>query len=159
MLKLVLFRILFGLEVGILLSIPFNEFAFQKQGGTITRLPTTIDLTIPTGTAETVALGTDVLPENLDFVQGDRLVVQNQDSVVHTLGPMVIPADNTAEMKLQEIGQISYYCTFAENDYLGLLVRPAISWADRLEWIILGGIPFGLVLGLVSLKVKPVKRS
>lgn len=159
MLKWILIRLLIGLEAGILLSIPLNELIFQNRGETLTRLPKTVVVTIPAGTAASVALGTDVLPENIAFVQGDHLEVRNQDSVVHTLGPMVIPAGNSARMELAEAGFTSYLCTFETGNYLGLQVQRALPWTKRLQWVLLAGIPLGVLIGLGSLVVKPRNNS
>ena len=157
MLKWILVRLLISLEAGILLTIPLNELAFQNQGETLTRLPKTVVVTIPAGTAASVALGTDVLPENIAFVQGDHLEVRNLDAVVHTLGPMVIPAGNSARMELAEAGFTSYLCTFETSSYLGLQVQRALPWTKRLKWILLGGVPLGLLIAIGSLVIRPPK--
>ncbi len=96
--KAILFRVLGALAVGILVTALFNEISFRLLGNATSRSAQTVELVIPAGTAAMVAAGQDNpdLPSGMVFVTGDVLVVTNQDSTAHTLGPLYIPAGSSA---------------------------------------------------------------
>jgi hypothetical protein len=157
--KALITRISLCLGVGILLAILFTELAFRLQGNTLSRAPKTVVLDIPAGTSARVGAGASVLPQDFVFVVGDVLLVHNQDSVVHTLGPLVIPPGSSATMALNHIGNLSYVCSFEPTKYLGLDVQQALTIGTRLEGIIIAGVPLGILVALYSLIVRPVKRK
>ncbi len=157
--KRLVLRFLAGIAVGVLLAIPFTEIAFRWQGNTNSRPAKTVVLTIPPGTSAKVDAGQKVLPQDYVFVAGDVLLVHNEDSVVHTLGPLVIPPNSSASMALNHIGNLSYTCSFQPTKYLGLTVQEPLTLGLRLEGIAIAGIPMGLLLTLYSLIVRPVKRN
>lgn len=93
--KRLLISILLGLLIGVMVSeVPF---LFLRETA---RAPRAIVLTIPVGTSEQIARGEQppTIPENMSFVVGDRLVVRNEDSADHKLGPLWIPANSSAEL-------------------------------------------------------------
>ena len=157
--KALLLRFLICIAAGILIAIPFSELAFYWQGNTTSRSPRTIVLLIPAGTSARVAGGTSVLPQDMIFVLGDLLVVNNQDSVAHTLGPMFIPPGGSARLVLKQIGNLSYVCSFQPTNYEGLTVTEALTLATRLEGIIIAGVPLGILFALYSLIVRPLKNA
>jgi hypothetical protein len=154
-----LLRFLLGIIVGIIIAIPFSEFAFRWQGNTTSRPPKTILLKIPAGTAEKVGQGKNVLPTDLTFVAGDILLVENQDSVIHTLGPLVIPAGSSARLALSHTGSLSYTCSFQPTKYQGLDILEPLSLGTRVEGILISGIPMGLLIALYSLVIRPLKKA
>lgn len=155
----VLKRFLIGIGLGLLVAIPLSEAAFYIQRGTTSRPPQTVELVIPAGTAVQVAQGNSILPADMVFVQGDTLQVTNQDSVTHTLGPLVIPPGSTASMKLDQLGNLSYVCSFQPTKYLGLDVTAALTIWVRLEGIFIAGIPLGILGSLYSLILKPLHKK
>jgi hypothetical protein len=157
--KALLTRFLLCIAIGVLFAIPFTELAFRWQGSTISRPPKTIELNIPEGTAANVGQGKSVLPQDYVFVVGDILLVHNYDSVVHTLGPLVIPPGSSASLDLNHIGNLSYVCSFQPTKYLGLTVQEPLTLSTRLEGIAIAGIPLGLLIGLYSLILRPLKRK
>src|SRR5687768_12106765 len=99
LIKRILFSILFGLLIGVTVSeVPF---LFLRETA---RAPREIVLTIPAGTSDQVARGEQPpsIPENMMFVVGDRLVVKNEDSADHKLGPLWIPANSSAQLALDQ---------------------------------------------------------
>ena len=70
-----------------------SEVAFYFLRADTDRVPSEIELVIPTGTAAKVAAGepVPVIPDEMTFVLGDTLVVKNEDLVDHQLGPLWIP--------------------------------------------------------------------
>src|SRR5687767_14164742 len=90
-------KILLSVALGLLIGVLVSEVPFLFLQETA-RPPQDVILTIPGGTAEQVSRGEQQLsiPENMTFVVGDQLVVRNEDSVDHKLGPLWIPANSTA---------------------------------------------------------------
>ena len=157
--KAILLRMLLCLAIGILLAAGGSELAFRLQGNTSSRGPQTIELVIPAGTTVIVAQGESVLPASQNFVVGDTLLVHNQDSVTHTLGPLVIPSGSSASMKFDQAGNLDYTCSFQPSQYYGIDIQPALSLATRLEASLVAGIPLGIMLGVYSLVVFPIKSK
>ena len=97
--KVIAKRILISLLLGLLLGVAVSEipFLFLRESA---RPPQEIVLTIPAGTAERVSRGEQPpsIPQNMIFVVGDTLVVNNQDAVDHKLGPVWIPANSSAQL-------------------------------------------------------------
>jgi hypothetical protein len=157
--KALLVRGLIALAVGFLLGGLFSEIAFRLQGNTTSRPPRTIELVIPPGTSEKVAAGVGVVPPDMVIVVGDTLLVRNQDSVAHTLGPLVIPPASSAKMTLDQIGNLAFTCSFEPTKYFGLTIQEALTPGVRIEGIIIAGVPFAAVLGLYSLIIWPLKKG
>jgi hypothetical protein len=155
--KDLILRILFFLVIGVVAAGIISEVSFRLQGETISRDPQTITLVIPPGTSEKVAQGQNVLPAGQVFMEGDTLQVTNEDSVTQTLGPLVIPPGSSASMKLDQVGTISYTCSFQPTKYYGIDVQQGLSIGMRLEAALLAGLPLGMLLGLYSLLIKPLK--
>ena len=88
---------------------------------------------------------------------GDTLQVTNEDSVTQTLGPLVIPPGSTATMKLDEVGDIRYTCSFQPTQFYGITVQEGLSVGMRIEAALLAGLPLGMLLGIYSLMIKPLK--
>jgi hypothetical protein len=147
---------LFCLLIGIVLAAIGSEVAFRLQGETSSRAPQTIELTIPAGTAAKVARGQSVLPASQTFVVGDTLLVHNQDSITHNLGPLVIPSGSSASLKLDQAGNLDYTCSFQPTRYYGLDIQPALTLGIRLQASLVAGIPLGVLLGVYSLVLIPI---
>jgi hypothetical protein len=144
---------------GILLAGVGSELAFRLQGENISRSPQTIELFIPAGTAEKVAQGESILPASQTFVVGDTLLVHNQDSTMHNLGPLIIPAGSSASMKLDRAGNLDYTCSFQPTKYYGIDVQSALTLSTRIEASLIAGIPLGILLGVYSLVLIPLKAK
>lgn len=155
--KDLILRMLLFMVIGVIAAALISEISFRLQGNTISRDPQTITLVIPAGTSEKVAQGQSVLPAGMIFMVGDTLLVKNQDSVTQSLGPLVIPPGSSASMKLDQVGNLSYTCSFQPTKYYGIDVQQGLSIGMRLEAAILAGLPLGMLLGLYSLLVKPPK--
>ncbi len=149
-------RMLFFVVLGLLAAVVFSEVTFRLQPET-SRDPTTILLVIPPGTADKVAQGQSVIPAGQTFMLGDTLQVKNEDSVTQTLGPLVIPPGSKASLKLDQVGNLSYTCSFQPSKYYGIEVLQGLTFSMRLEGAILAGLPLGVLLGVYSLIVKPLK--
>ena len=152
-------RFLLCITAGLLIAIPLSELAFYWQASTTSRPPKTVVLDIPAGTSTRVSNGTSVIPQDMIFVLGDTLVVNNHDSVAHTLGPLFIPPGGTASLALKQIGNLSYVCSFQPTKYEGLTVTDALTLTTRVEGIIIAGFPLGMLFFLYSLILRPLKNA
>jgi uncharacterized membrane protein (DUF441 family) len=155
--KPVVMRMLVCLVIGILVAAIGSEVAFRFQGETNSRPPKTIEIVIPAGTAAKVAQGQSTLPDNMTFVVGDTLLVRNQDSVTHSLGPLVVPSGTSASLQLDQVGNLDYTCSFQPTNYFGLDIQSALTIGTRLEASLLAGIPLGILIGIYSLALRPAK--
>lgn len=157
--KEIIWRMLLFLVIGIVAAAIFSEVTFRLQGSSSLRDPQTIQLVIPPGTSAKVAQGESVIPAGQVFVVGDVLEVKNEDSVTQTLGPLVIPPGSSASMKLDQVGNLSFTCSFQPSKYYGIEVQQALTFGMRLEASLLAGIPLGMLLGVYSLVAKPLKSK
>ena len=157
--NILLKRILVSLLIGLLLGLVINEFTFYFLKETA-RPPQEIVLTIPAGTAEQVARGEQppAIPENMVFVVGDTLIVQNEDIVDHKLGPLWIPANTSASLSLDQEESLAFECSFQPGKYFGLDVREALTISTRLFGILYSGLPMAVLIALYSLAM-PVKKK
>ena len=154
--KRILFSVLFGLLVGVMVSeVPF---LFLQETA---RPPREIVLTIPAGTSQQIARGEQppTIPENMMFVVGDRLVVKNEDSADHKLGPLWIPANSSAQLALDQEESLAYECSFQPGKYFGLDVREPLAPRTRLFGIIYVALPMVILFALYSLVVTPKKKE
>ncbi len=157
---LIVKRILYSLLIGIAISALFTELSFLVLKQTA-RPPQTIELTIPAGTAESVARGEQppTLPDNMVFVVGDVLLVKNQDAVAHQLGPLWIPAGASGQLSLSQVENVAFECSFQPSKYLGLDVREPLTLSTRVYGIIYAGLPLGLLIAVYSLGAPSRKKG
>ena len=153
-------RLLVSMLIGLLIGVAVGEIPFILQRETA-RQPQTVTITIPQGTAEQVALGEapPTIPENMVFVVGDVLVVENNDSVDHKLGPLWIPAHTSAQLALSQKENLAYECSFQPGKYLGLDVREPLTMGTRLYGILYAGIPLGVLIALYSFAFPAKKKE
>jgi len=146
--------------IGILIGVAIGEIPFIFMRETA-RPPQTVEITIPLGTAERVALGEKppTIPENMIFVVGDLLVVKNEDSVDHKLGPLWIPANSSAQLALSEKENLAYECSFQPGKYFGLDVREPLTMGTRIYGILYAGIPLGILIALYSFAFPTKKKE
>ncbi|MGB8984323.1 MAG: hypothetical protein WCC12_20825 [Anaerolineales bacterium] len=153
-------RILFSIVTALLLGVLISEVPFLFLQETA-RAPRDIVLTIPAGTADQVSRGEQPLsiPENMTFVVGDRLIVRNEDSSDHKLGPLWIPANSSAELALDQEESLAYECTFQPGQYFGLDVREPLTPGTRLYGILYVALPMAILILLYSLVFTPKKEE
>ena len=156
LIKRLLISIIFGLLIGVMVSeVPF---LFLRETA---RAPRDIVLTIPVGTADQIARGEQppTIPENMTFVVGDRLVVNNEDAVDHKLGPLWIPANSSAQLSLDQEQNLAYECSFQPGNYFGLDVRQPLTPRTRLFGIFYVALPMMILIALYSLVITPKKKE
>ena len=157
--QIIVKRILFSLLAGLLIGAAVSEIPFIFLQETA-RPPREIVLTIPIGTAKQVARGeqSPSIPENMIFVVGDTLVVQNEDSVDHKLGPLWIPANSSARLSLNQEESLAFECSFQPGNYFGLDVHQPLTLSTRIYGILYAGLPMALLIALYSF-VMPSKKK
>ena len=155
--KRLLICVLAGLALGAVLS----EAAFYFLDSGETRPPAVISLVIPPGTAAEVSAGRaePSLPASLTFVLGDTLLVKNEDSVVHTLGPVLIPPGTSGSMKLDSPEYSAVSCSFQPSRYLVLTMGSSLNGATRLVGILEAGVPMSFLFALYGLFAFPMKKK
>ncbi|MBN2387934.1 MAG: hypothetical protein JXB85_13025 [Anaerolineales bacterium] len=153
-------RVAIAVLIGLVVGAGINEvtFAFLRADE---RSPRRIELVIPPGTAGQVARGEQPpdLPEEMTFVVGDTLVVHNQDSVDHQLGPLWVPAGASASLTLNLQANFVYECSFQPTRLFGLDVRLPLTLWTRLQGIVMSGVPLGILLALYAVVGWPQKKK
>jgi hypothetical protein len=147
---------LIGIAIGAALSE--ISFIFLKEAA---RPPQAIYLTIPAGTAERVARGEQPpsIPKSMIFVVGDLLIVRNDDSVDHQLGPLWIPAGASAHLLMATEERLTYACSFQPGNNIGLDVREPLTLATRLYGIFFAGLPLGVLIAIYGLVIPSKKKE
>ena len=153
-------RIAVGMLAGLALGAGVSEltYAFLRQGED--RRPDVIEILIPQGTASRIEEGKPEpsIPATMDFIAGDTLLVRNQDSVAHQLGPVYIPAGSTATLPLLEPQDYQASCSFQPSHVFGLKVRPPLTLQVRILGILQAGVPIGFLFVLYGIFALPVGR-
>lgn len=113
------------------------------------RDPQNVEVRIPAGTAEAIERGAavSVIPADLSLVQGDRLVIQNEDSVPHRVGNYSVGPGTRLTLPLDKGSSGSLVCTFHPQGSIALDVRPRTSPMLVLWPTLMLGLPLGLVAG------------
>lgn len=155
-------RLAGGLLLGFLFGWLLSDGAYRLlnlEGG-IEREPERVEIVIPYGTAAQVEEGVynQSIPTDLIFVEGDLLVVRNEDVVDHQLGPLWVPAGTSGVLLLDTSNRYSYSCSFQPSQVMGLDVRPRVTGNTRLQAILSIGLPTGMMLAVYSYLL-PVKRK
>ncbi|MBW8010886.1 MAG: hypothetical protein FVQ83_06555 [Chloroflexi bacterium] len=137
-----------------------NEIVFLIQKEDTDRIPMEIELVIPEGTAELVALGEQVtgIPDEMVFVLGDVLVVRNQDVVSHELGPVFVPPESSASMRLDTADRYALSCSFNPSRYLGLNVKQPTNIWTRLTALLFAVPTTTIIVFIYSLAAKPIQQ-
>jgi hypothetical protein len=153
-------RLFISALLGLLIGITVSEVPFLFLRETA-RAPREIVLTIPAGTSDQIARGEQppTIPENMTFVVGDRLVVNNEDAVDHKLGPLWIPANSSAQLSLDQEQNLAYECSFQPGKYFGLDVRQPLTPRTRLFGIFYVALPMMILIALYSLVITPQKKE
>ncbi len=146
-----IFAFLFGFFV--------SEASFQLLTRNTERESEDFHINIPDGTAERIENGFSVpsIPESMVFFEGDRIIVANNDSVSHQLGPVWVPAGTSGVLTLEKPQTYSLACTFQPTQIMGLEVRPRLTNDIRFQGILAIGLPSGVLVWLFSIVVIPVE--
>lgn len=154
-------RFLITTVIATIIVFALSEGYYRWQREDTSRAPGVIQLVIPEGTAERVKKGQPVpsIPETMIFVMGDTLMVKNEDTVDHELGPLWIPPGTSASLVMEQANDYVYSCSFQSSKYLGLTVREAVTWKSRLAALWYGVPPMLMFLFIYSLLIFPLDRN
>jgi hypothetical protein len=157
--RLGLRRLLLAFLIATVLVWLVSEAAFQLQKGKNDRAPQLVELVIPAGTADRVAAGEKIpeIPQEMVFVVGDTLLVRNEDSAAHQLGPLWVPAGATASLRLEKAERTAYSCSFQNSQYMGLLVQPSTTTSTRVAALALAAPATAMFLFVYSLAIWPIE--
>ena len=160
--KPIILRMLLSVVISMLAAWVINEGSYQLLRDPAVRdEPRQVLLTIPDGTAAKIAAGQPVfdLPQEMTFVEGDLLVIRNQDTVSHQLGPVWVPAQSSGVLQLGGAANYSYTCSFETSKTFGVNVEPRWSMGLRIEGALEIGLPSAAIMGLYSFLVFPIKKK
>lgn len=151
-------RVLISLLLGLLSGAAITEIPILLDKAA--RLPMEIVIVIPKGTAEQVARGEQPpsIPQTMIFVVGDTLVVKNEDTVDHKLGPLRIAPGKSASLLLDRVESVVYESSFQPGNYFGMDVLGPLTLSAHLSGILGTGLPLGVLLAVYSFAL-PVKKN
>ncbi len=138
-----------------------SEIAHYTMKEKYDRPPQEMELVIPAGTADRVATGeeTPAIPSEMVFIVGDVLVVRNEDSVDHQLGPVWVPPGTSASLPMEDANNYDYTCSFRPSQYLGLDVRQGTTVNLRLVALSYVTPATAVFLFVYSLVLFPLDRA
>jgi len=147
--------------LGILVAIFINEFTFIFLKSEAGRAPKVIELKISSGTAARISKGevSSTIPENMVFVVGDTLIVNNEDVVDHKLGSLFIPSGTSASLTLNDANNFTYDCSFQPSRVFGINVQEPVTAVTRIYGILIAGIPLGMMFAMYSIVIWPIKGA
>jgi len=154
-------RSLVGITLGVIFAFLVSETSFMlmtnKQSAD--RDPEQIKLVIPYGTSEQVKSGVynRSLPTDMTFVQGDVLVVKNEDVVAHQLGPILVPAQASGVLELNQASEYNYTCSFQPTNNMGITVLPRVDTNARVQALLAIALPTGMMLAVYSYMIPSEK--
>jgi hypothetical protein len=159
--RLALVRLAVLSTFALLLIFVASEAFYRLQKESHERAPQQVELLIPSGTAERVSRGEAVpsIPDEMVFMVGDVLVVKNEDSTDHQLGPLWIPANSSASLTLDNANRYLETCSFQPTQYLGLDVRQPTTLGTRLQALVVAGPGTIIFLFIYSLVLFPLDKK
>jgi hypothetical protein len=148
-------RIAIPVLIGFVLGFLMSEGPALWVEDPTSRPEQQVELIIPPGTADQVAGGepAPAIPDGLKLATGDTLLVRNDDSVSHQLGPMWIPAGTTARLVFPRAVSGRYSCSFTPVGSFGIQVEQRLTDFERFVYILVAGLPFAALLTVISVFV------
>jgi hypothetical protein len=141
-------RVLFGsLGAGFLLGALLVAVAWTAFGAQITSPPRDVQLNIPQGTAALIAAGKpSAIPSQIQLTQGDRLILNNEDVVKHSIGGWAVDAGQSLTIYAESPVTNVFACSIHKSGSLAIIVTPRPGLMDGILITILVSVPIGLVL-------------
>ncbi len=156
--KKLVIRLVISLLIAFIFGFLVSEISFQTLTQNTERKPEIYDIKIPKGASVRVEKGFPIptIPDLMVFFEGDKIVVTNDDSVSHQLGPIWVPAGSTGTLTLEKPQTYSLACTFQPSKLMGLEVRPRLTNNIRFQGILAIGLPSGILVWLFSIVIFPL---
>jgi hypothetical protein len=136
-----------SLVLGFMIGTLLTAVAWTSFGVDQVAPPKDVTLTIPLGTAADIAAGRPAsLPSEVRLISGDRLVLDNQDLVVHTLGGWQVNPGQSLTILAEAAAANVFACTIHPSGTLGLIITPRPGLIDAILVVIMVSVPISLVL-------------
>jgi hypothetical protein len=157
----VLLRFVLAMLIAVAFGILVGEGSYQSLKESDREAPEEFELIIPAGTADLIASGSNVpsIPTNMKFIEGDVLVVHNEDTAGHQLGPVFVPPGASGTLNLETPQKYSLACTFQPTKYLGIDVQPRTTLGLRVQGVLAIALPTGVLMWLYSLLIFPLDKA
>jgi hypothetical protein len=154
-------RLSLAVLAGLLFGWLVSEVTFAASPDRTQREANRVEIVIPAGTAAKLAAGQPVLTisDSMTFMEGDLLIVRNQDSTSHQVGPVWVPAQSSGVYQVGSARDYVVDCSFTTSRKLGLNVQPALTTWTRIQGIISIGLPTGVMLALYIVAAAPKKKD
>ncbi len=155
--RAVLTRLAAAFTVSMLFGFAVSEITYRLSRTEAERVPDVLTIVIPAGTAEQIFQGQPGLemPE-MKFVEGDQIVVVNQDLVSHQLGPLWIPSGTSSSLTLDRPSKYNMSCSFQAAETIAVDVQPRARTSDRVIGALAVGLPTWGLLALYALVAAPL---
>ncbi|MEA4906458.1 MAG: hypothetical protein GYA17_01855 [Chloroflexi bacterium] len=159
--KQIILRLAISMVIASVFGWVVSETSFNLTNADERQEPAEFDLVIPAGTAEKVERGEIIseIPTTMKFLEGDVLLVHNEDSVDHQLGPIWVPPGTTGVLRLEKPSSYNYACSFQATKIFGLDVEQRVTTWIRLQGILAIALPTGVLLWLYSLVIDSPKKD
>ncbi len=120
--------------------------------------PREVEVRIPRGTAGEIAAGLDpgVVSPTLSLMAGDALVIENEDTVAHRVGPYLAPPGRTTRVVVEASAAGPFLCTVHPSGQLTLEVAPR---GLDLRLTVLPTLLLGIPLAAIALAIRRVLRA
>lgn len=107
-----------------------------------------VGVVIPLGTDAAIRAGAPPpdIPRNVEYHQGDTLVLDNRDVVTHRLGTWYVGPRQTLEVVLSEATGGPWSCSFHPAKQINIEVRSRVDLRIALIPAFVLGIPTGLAI-------------
>lgn len=156
--KKLVVRLFIALIIAFVFGYLVSEASFQLIKENSKQDVETFEIIIPEGTSERVEKGSPIpsIPDSMIFLEGDSIIVKNEDSTSHQLGPIWVPSGSTGTLTLEKPQTYSMACTFQPSKLMGLEVRPRLTNNIRFQGILAIGFPTGVLGWLFSIVIFPI---
>lgn len=133
------------LSLGTVVGGALSLASWVLSGDIAARLPQTVEFVIPAGTATRIEAGegAPAIPPDFTFLVGDTLVLRNEDSAAHAMGPYPVQAGSTLRIPLLQATTRSYLCTFHPQGAVDLVVKSRPDLMPLVWSTLLLGLPLG----------------
>jgi plastocyanin len=83
---------------------------------------------VPAGAGDRLDQGNalEILPRDLEVRVGDRLIVVNDDTRTHVVGPWTIRADSTFRFRFTRVGRYDSHCSLHQSGRFFIDVLPPV---------------------------------
>jgi hypothetical protein len=154
-------RLLVCLLISLAFALIISETSFQLLKDENQRDPQEFILIIPAGTSERIEKGLPIpsIPVNMVFFEGDSIIVKNEDSISHQLGPIWVPEGAVGKIALEKPQKYNLACTFQPENKLGLDVKPRLTNEIRFQGVLAIGLPSSVLLWLFSIVIFPISKD